>query len=225
MPMFLYHVTDEISAQKILKEGLVPQTGERSRLAGVDTPGIYLTSLSSLPYWKTILGRTVVLRIRMRKIKRMCRERKFADLYEEYTYDKNIPPTEIKLVRNKSKLSPSKRRKLAISYIPGIVTAHSLFMEYIKTGEEKDKNRFSLHMEMLRFVLPKLDYSGFTSEEFSIFLCSFYTHKCPFCCSKEMDKYKDYLASWRLLDTHELANSQSKWLFAWIKEKFPEVFI
>ena len=60
---YLYHVTDRATAAKILKNGLCPMIGQRSRLAGEEDERIYLTEKSSLPYWKQILGQITVLRI------------------------------------------------------------------------------------------------------------------------------------------------------------------
>ena len=48
---YLYHVTDRATAAKILKNGLCPMIGQRSRLAGEEDERIYLTEKSSLPYY------------------------------------------------------------------------------------------------------------------------------------------------------------------------------
>lgn len=60
---YLYHVTDQAAATGILKNGISPMIGQRSRLAGEEDARIYLTEKSSLPYWKQILGQATILQI------------------------------------------------------------------------------------------------------------------------------------------------------------------
>ena len=65
---YLYHLTDTNTAKRILQEGLKPLIGERSRIVEEEEARIYLSDKKSIPYWKILLEKNVLLRIDAEKL-------------------------------------------------------------------------------------------------------------------------------------------------------------
>ena len=68
IPRYLYHLTDSINIQNILKTGLEPRIGVHSQFVEETEKQIYLSDYASLPYWKIFLAKTAILRIDTEKL-------------------------------------------------------------------------------------------------------------------------------------------------------------
>lgn len=65
LPEYIYHVTDDASAQSIVKKGIIPGNGENMIMVADEREGmLFLCEESDIPYWSILLGKSKVIKIR-----------------------------------------------------------------------------------------------------------------------------------------------------------------
>lgn len=230
---YLYHVTDRATAAKILKNGLCPMIGHRSRLAGEEDERIYLTEKSSLPYWEQILGQTTVLRIDASGLETERMERFEYVQYSEWTYDKPIDPKWITRSTIQAHLTDSKHRELCLSFVDAISQISILFARYVTFGDDDDAEKKEWAMDCfdycqgvcrtMQYVLPHLDFHLVSAKDLRTHLKTMGDGGCTLC-----DRYEPWLATtdhpmrlWQLLGRHALKTEETIWLYNWLRETFP----
>lgn len=230
---YLYHVTDRATAAKILKNGLCPMIGQRSRLAGEEDERIYLTEKSSLPYWKQILGQTTVLRIDAFGLETERMERFGYVQYSEWTYDKPIDPKWITCSTIQAHLTDAKHRELCLSFVDTISQISILFARYVTfydddntENKEWAKDCFDYCQGVCRtmqYVLPHLNFHLVSAKDLRTHLKTMGDGGCTLC-----DRYEPWLATtdhpmrlWQLLGQHALKTEETAWLYNWLRETFP----
>ena len=85
-----YHLTTKDKVKNILKKGLKPSIGEKSKIAGETEPAIYLSDKDSIAYWAIILGYDTILEVDCE----VDRDFNYG-LYKEYLSYNSIPPERI----------------------------------------------------------------------------------------------------------------------------------
>lgn len=230
---YLYHVTDRATAAKILKNGLCPMIGHRSRLAGEEDERIYLTEKSSLPYWEQILGQTTVLRIDASGLETERMERFEYVQYSEWTYDKPIDPKWITRSTIQAHLTDAKHRELCLSFVDAISQISILFARYVTFGDDDDAEKKEWAMDCfdycqgvcrtMQYVLPHLDFHLVSAKDLRTHLKTMGDGGCTLC-----DRYEPWLATtdhpmrlWQLLGRHALKTEETIWLYNWLRETFP----
>lgn len=230
---YLYHVTDQATAAKILKNGLCPMIGHRSRLAGEEDERIYLTEKSSLPYWEQILGQTTVLRIDASGLETKRMERFEYVQYSEWTYDKPIDPKWIARSTIQAHLTDAKHRELCLSFVDTISQISILFARYVTFGDDDDAEKKEWAMDCfdycqgvcrtMQYVLPHLNFHLVSAKDLRTHLKTMGDGGCTLC-----DRYEPWLATtehpmrlWQLLGRHALKTEETAWLYNWLRETFP----
>ena len=230
---YLYHVTDQATAAKILKNGLCPMIGHRSRLAGDEDERIYLTEKSSLPYWEQILGQTTVLRIDASGLETERMERFGYVQYSEWAYDKPIDPKWIARSTIQAHLTDAKHRELCLSFVDTISQISILFARYVTFGDDDDAEKKEWAMDCfdycqgvcrtMQYVLPHLDFHLVSAKDLRTHLKTMGDGGCTLC-----DRYEPWLATtdhpmrlWQLLGRHALKTEETIWLYNWLRETFP----
>lgn len=230
---YLYHVTDQATAAKILKNGLCPMIGHRSRLAGEEDERIYLTEKSSLPYWEQILGQTTVLRIDASGLETERMERFEYVQYSEWTYDKPIDPKWITRSTIQAHLTDTKHRELCLSFVDTISQISILFARYVTFGDDDDAEKKEWAMDCfdycqgvcrtMQYVLPHLNFHLVSAKDLRTHLKTMGDGGCTLC-----DRYEPWLATtdhpmrlWQLLGRHALKTEETAWLYNWLRETFP----
>lgn len=230
---YLYHVTDRATAAKILKNGLCPMIGQRSRLAGEEDERIYLTEKSSLPYWKQILGQTTVLRIDASGLETERMERFEYVQYSEWTYDKPIDPKWITRSTTQAHLTDAKHRELCLSFVDAISQISILFARYITFYDDDDTENKEWAEDCfdycqgvcrtMQYVLPHLNFHLVSAKDLRTHLKTMGDGGCTLC-----DRYEPWFITtdhpmrlWQLLGRHALKTEETAWLYNWLRETFP----
>lgn len=230
---YLYHVTDRATAAKILKNGLCPMIGQRSRLAGEEDERIYLTEKSSLPYWKQILGQTTVLRIDASGLETERMERFGYVQYAEWVYDKPIDPKWITRSTTQAHLTDTKHRELCLSFVDTISQISILFARYITFYDDDDTENKEWAEDCfdycqgvcrtMQYVLPHLNFHLVSAKDLRTHLKTMGDGGCTLC-----DRYEPWFITtdhpmrlWQLLGRHALKTKETVWLYNWLKETFP----
>lgn len=228
---YLYHVTDRATAAKILKNGLCPMIGQRSRLAGEEDERIYLTEKSSLPYWKQILGQTTVLRIDASGLETERMERFGYVQYSEWTYDKPIDPKWITCSTIQAHLTDAKHRELCLSFVDTISQISILFARYVTFYDDTENKEWAEDCfdycqgvcRTMQYVLPHLNFHLVSAKDLRTHLKTMGDGGCTLC-----DRYEPWLATtdhpmrlWQLLGQHALKTEETAWLYNWLRETFP----
>ena len=230
---YLYHVTDQAAAAEILKNGISPMIGQRSRLAGEEDARIYLTEKSSLPYWKQILGQATILQIDASGLETERMERFEYVQYSEWTYDKPIDPKWIARSTIQAHLTDAKHRELCLSFVDAISQISILFARYVTFGDDDDaekkewaKDCFDYCQGVCRtmqYVLPHLDFHLVSAKDLRTHLKTMGDGGCTLC-----DRYEPWFITtdhpmrlWQLLGRYALKTEETDWLYNWLKETFP----
>lgn len=230
---YLYHVTDRATAAKILKNGLCPMIGQRSRLAGEEDERIYLTEKSSLPYWKQILGQATILQIDASGLETERMERFGYGQYAEWVYDKPIDPKWITRSTTQAYLTDAKHRELCLSFVDTISQISILFARYITFYDDDNTENKEWAMDCfdycqdvcrtMQYVLPHLNFHLVSAKDLRTHLKIMGDGGCTLC-----DRYEPWLATadhpmrlWQLLGRHALKTKETVWLYNWLKETFP----
>lgn len=230
---YLYHVTDPATATKILKNGLRPMIGHRSRLAGEEDERIYLTEKSSLPYWKQILRQTTVLRIDALGLETERMEWFGYSQYSEWTYDKPIDPKWITRSNTQVRLTDAQHRELCLSFVDTILQISILFARYVTFGDDDNRKNKEWAKDCFRqcqdtcrtmqYVLPHLDFHLVSAKDLRTHLKVMGDGGYTLC-----DRYEPWFATtdhpmrlWQLLGQHALKTTETLWGYHWLREAFP----
>lgn len=170
---YLYHLTTKDAVNSILKNGLKPSIGERSKQVGETKKAIYICGKHDIPYWQAILGLNTVLKIDANDIE-INRENTFeTGMYTEYMIHTTIPPEKITVeTLNKHKPSNKIIHDLALSYMSNIsylCVACAKYYTYKNTDKEEafyyPPDVLQKSMETTLAVLNRLDYALCSTKE------------------------------------------------------------
>lgn len=164
----LYHLTDKEHLTEILENGLIPQIGDTSQSVGDNRNAIFLCDEKSIRYWKILLKKSVLLKI-SNVSPNECGLTLYSD-YNEYTYDKPIPPQSISLVSTNVSGSRKHMHNLRLSYLISISCFTLDCARYYNDEGYKTKDELIQCAKNLLLVLKRLKYT-----------------------SKDMSEYEDYL--------------------------------
>lgn len=92
----LYHLTEERYLTEILKNGLIPQLGDKCKLIEDEREGVFLCGYDQIPYWQILLNRSVILQINDID-KYSLEEFLYSGNNKEYLSEQIIPPEKIKI--------------------------------------------------------------------------------------------------------------------------------
>ena len=164
---YYYHITDEKHLPEILKNGLKPMIGENSSLVGETDPTIYLCRHKDVPYWKILLGKTVVLQIKDLNVADddHCQYHH----YDEYLYRETIPAYKIKRVYFPTP-SSNVMKNLCLSYISSFNQCAEIAARYYNMHDEEEcydecYEEFDASLNCCLAVTERLDYSVLTTRE------------------------------------------------------------
>lgn len=166
-----YHLTTEENAKRILEEGLLPIHGEHKNMIHDEREGIFLCGEKDVPYWKIILGLSVVLEVSNIKIE----EENIYNYsyYKEYVYEKKIESENIRRVKMENKKANADAMKdLCYQYLYWLssFTVHCARYYFYDMEEEMLHESIDIDADCLLAVLPHLDYSICGTDEIKEFL-------------------------------------------------------
>lgn len=219
---YLYHLTTKEALPKILKEGLVPNIGESSKMAEESRSAVFLCDDKSLPYWRILLNKDTLLKVKVSHKDDL--EFFDYDLYGEYLYKDNISPDNIEVI---DMLEPTleQYKEILKSYICSISYACYCCAEYYTYGKDKVNITIDIIRKSIisiKIVSDRLNYSYMSTEELRVELKGlgqdgYYTF---------LDKYYNTDKSlWQKLidypsdETMELR----RWLYNFVKRQFSNV--
>ena len=166
---YLYHLTDTNTAKRILQEGLKPLIGERSRIVEEEEARIYLSDKKSIPYWKILLEKNVLLRIDAEKLNPEKLDHYPYQEYEEWTYSEPIQPEWIHVSRANTEISPEQYKELCLSFLDSISQVCVQFARYVSYYDDPEldwreyaencKESCMSSCKVLQHTLTKLDFS------------------------------------------------------------------
>lgn len=230
---YLYHVTDKASAADILKNGIRPMIGDRSRLAGEESERIYLTEKASLPYWERILGQSAILRIDVSGLEPKNMKCFKYGQYSEWIYDKAIDPHWITRSNIQTRLTDDQHRELCLSFVDSISQISIMFARYVTLYDDTDEDKKERALDYLdyckdvcgtmQYVLPNLDFELVSANDLRKHLKIMGDGGCTLC-----DRYEPWFITtdhpmrlWQLLGKHERKTKETIWLYNWLKKTFP----
>lgn len=165
--MELYHITEKRNAYEILKNGLNPRIGPRSK--GIETePLICLTEKEYIPFWKILLGLNTPKILKISITPEDFKEITYAS-YKEIRIKQSIDPENISLTNIKTDHA-SRRNAMRLLCRDRINTISWLCQScarYYTDGVQKSLS----HKELEEFmtseykILKHLDFSVLTLEE------------------------------------------------------------
>lgn len=137
IPRYLYHLTDDINIQNILKTGLEPRIGVHSQFVEETEKQIYLSDYASLPYWKIFFAKTAILRIDTEKLDKTAFTVFNYDYYSEYIYTKMIPYDAISItIQSYQTLTEQQLLDFKLSILDTVSNISLLFAKYITYLDE-----------------------------------------------------------------------------------------
>lgn len=164
----LYHITSDENYYNIKEHGLVAKIGGNSSLCQEAKPRIFLSDKASLPYWYILLARpnSVILAVKLNSY-----PKKFQyGLYKEYIASKTIPPNRIQL---SNIICPSNTteamKELCKSYAYDLGHICIRLIRYYE-GQIDYANLDTQHLIIYTKVLPRLDFSCLTQDEWRAYL-------------------------------------------------------
>ena len=228
---YLYHLTDTNTAKRILQEGLKPLIGERSRIVEEEEARIYLSDKKSIPYWKILLEKNVLLRIDAEKLNPEKLDHYPYQEYEEWTYSEPIQPEWIHVSRANTEISPEQYKELCLSFLDSISQVCVQFARYVSYYDDPEldwreyaencKESCMSSCKVLQHTLTKLDFSCLDNKKLQEHLKAAGDGAYTLCDFYEFEWNDHPIRLWQLLGTHKLANSSTKWLYAWLRHTFP----
>lgn len=230
---YLYHVTDSASALNILKNGIHPMIGDRSRLAGEEDERIYLTEKASLPYWKQILGRNVVLRINVSGLELENMTHFKYGQYSEWVHSKTIDPQWITRSKIKTYLTNTQHRELCLSFVDTISQISIMFARYVTFYDDADDSKKEWALDCLdyckdvcktmQYVLPNLNFGLVSAKDLRAHLKIMGDGGYTLCDAYEpwFVTAKHPMRLWQLLGRHALKTEETVWLYDWLRKTFP----
>lgn len=232
MQKYYYHVTTEENAKEILKNGLIPQIGEHSKIVGETEKAIYLCDKQSVPFWATLLDMSVVLRVSVDE-----NEIDEGQIYEYSNYiemvvDHSLPACNICRSNISSELSAEQMQDLALSYINTISLVCVNFARYITYIDDEERRQeaqdnydmVTTTIKTIQFTLPHVNFSLLSAKMIRDHLHEMGDGGYTLCDRYEPgwnDKWEG-LRLYELLDRHSLATDETKWLYKWLKKTFPK---
>lgn len=160
---YFYHITDKQALPSIMEKGLIPQIGENSKIVQESEPCIFLCDNKSIPYWKAILGKKVVLQITGLDIGTM-EGYPYHD-YNEFIWKETIPPERIKRIHT-IKTPVEIMRSLCTDYLWNISNMTRNFAMFYMYHEEFEQEEELLRMIKTQLkVIKNLDFSVLTTDE------------------------------------------------------------
>lgn len=170
----LYHVTTKENAEKILKEGLIPQIGEHSKAVYECDEYIYLCDHKSIKFWKILMNCDVVLEIDMKGIEDNIIDTVGYgyDDYYEYIVEEPIKAERISLFTDKITQEKAAMRKLCELYIIDIsrtianeiIRPYSRHEVYNTMLKDEDIKYIKEMLSSLLYSLHNLKYSILTDK-------------------------------------------------------------
>lgn len=162
-PKYYYHLTTKDKLPEILKNGLKPQIGENAAIAGEEKPAIYLCRLKDLPYWKIILDRIIVLKVK--DITVTMDDIYDYSMYSEYVYDKTIPVKSIARIYT-PKPTLGQMQKLCIDYIYNLSKTTIAIARFYNNHVNNSEIRqiINKRLDCTLNVLANLDYATLDTE-------------------------------------------------------------
>lgn len=170
--MTFYHITTEENAEKILKNGLLPQIGPRSKTVQEPEKLIYLAKRHDVPYWQILLNMPVMLSVKNLTEEQTQKWRYSA--YDEYTYNQLIPAERIAVTD--FKISLKERRKamrcLCLDHLCTIsrFTEYCARYNYHDNDNPDEKERIEHTGKILFTNSEHLDFSILQTHEIYDFL-------------------------------------------------------
>lgn len=163
----LYHITDKRNVDSIMKHGLIPKIGSRSK--GIeDEPRVYLTEREYLEYWKILLGRKNIAVFKTEFLPDDFNEYNYSD-YKEIRTETVIPADELELIefRSDRNLKREAMRKLCKSRIWTISWLCENCARFYTNGVKKTFTWREIHDFLVSEcqMLKRLDYSVLTLDE------------------------------------------------------------
>lgn len=226
--MYFYHLTNEKSAQQILKSGLKPRIGFRSFLMREKRPYIYLTDEKSIPYWEILLDRHVLL-----KIDANCLKYNYELIdyryYKELVYDLTIPAQYIQRVNKIPCLTQEQKTDFQLFFIDNISTVCFHFANY--TAYYKTNPKYAMihyrntqnYIQNLKHILRRIDFTNMQKNTLEQHLQSKTNRREMTLCDYYEHNKNQKL--WEILEHHELATKKTIWLHRWLENTFPTDYL
>lgn len=170
--MAYYHLTTPEAAKIIMKEGLKPMLGERSKSIKEENPALYLCTKASLDAWAIMLGLNTAVKVTIPNKKKLEVISK-APNSDEYRYDGAIPA---KCITDILTVTPSESvlKQLRKDYIAALSQFCVLCARYYTEGTGwKDGGELQAEIEEnieyygtgLLPVIPRLNYAEMDRKE------------------------------------------------------------
>lgn len=160
-----YHLTTHEKLSSILKDGLVPQIGVNSLLAGENVPRIYLCGETDILYWKTIFNRDILLKVTLdRKL-----ERNDYDTYGEFLCDEPIHPDMIEIV-DCPKVSTRFKREFAKQELDILLSVFSEWAEWCINHRDDRLNYLCQIIPFYTVQMSQTDFSTLSRDEIRDYL-------------------------------------------------------
>lgn len=231
MQKYYYHVTTEENTKEILKNGLIPQIGEHSKIVGETEKAIYLCDKQSVPFWATLLDMPVVLRVSVDENKIDEGQIYKYSEYMEMVVSHSLPACNICRSGVSTELSTERIQDLALSYIDTISLVcvnFARYITYINDNERKQEAQDNYDMvtttiKAMQFTLPHVNFSLLSAKIVRDHLHEMGDGGYTLCDRYEtgLDVELEGLRLYKLLDRHALATDETKWLYKWLKKTFP----
>lgn len=232
IPRYLYHLTDGINIQNILKTGLEPRIGVHSQFVEETEKQIYMSDYDSLPYWKIFFAKTAILRIDTEKLDKTALTVFNYDYYSEYIYTKMIPYDAISItVQSYQTLTEQQLLDFKLSILDTVSNISLLFARYITYLDEypedalEDLEECLYLIKIFKYYTTCIDLSDIPSKALIAHLKyignnGMYTFCDHYECGNfDGDKHKPRL--WQMLGKHDLATDETKWLYNYLRTTFP----
>lgn len=159
---YLYHLTDAKNLPNILKNGLKPGIGERSQVVGEEIPAIYLSKRADIPYWRIILGQTVLLQIS--NVDELNLEYFQYSCYGEYLCKEVIKPENIKRIYI-NKPTEQHMKDLCLNYLFSISQVIEYVIRFYHNQTSLTESDIYKMLESCLLVVNRLDYSVMDKKE------------------------------------------------------------
>lgn len=165
---YLYHLTNKENLPSIFKNGLELRIGHNSKQVHEEKPLLCLCRYRDLPYWKTILGESTVLRVKVDITQ--CEKYDYA-YYSEFLCKQKIKPENIQKVYT-PKANKKQMQELCVNYLYALsqlTLKAARYYTYID-GDDKEltaerKESFEIILDGMMAVIKNLDYSVVSQEE------------------------------------------------------------
>jgi len=157
---YLYHLTNKEFLDAVLKNGLIPKTGDNSELVSEQEPRIYLTSKKDIELWSFILRKYEVLKV---DVTGMETENRNYGAYAEYLITTPISPKRIKYCGTHQFHMSANIEGLMISYLHDLNYIARMFL---RAHEENDKDLMECAVDSANaFLTININYKDIFSQK------------------------------------------------------------